>query len=42
MAVLVTVLVFTALCLLGGFFGVDSRPLDLERPTRWVWPPEQR
>ena len=36
------VLILVALCLLGGFFGADSRPLDTVRPTRWVWPPEQR
>ena len=35
-------LILVALCLLGGFFGVDSRPVDAVRPTRWVWPPDLR
>ena len=36
-----TVLIITALCLAAGFWGVDSRPQDLERPTRW-WPATPR
>jgi hypothetical protein len=42
MDVVMTLLVFTGLCLVAGFFGADSRPLDLQRPTRWLWPPERR
>jgi len=37
-----TLVIFAALCLVAGFFGADSRPLDAERPTRWLWPPERR
>ena len=37
-----TVLILIALCLAAGFWGVDSRPLDAERPTRWLWPTERR
>ena len=42
MEVVMTLLVLTALCLVAGFIGADSRPLDAERPTRWLWPPERR
>jgi hypothetical protein len=38
MEVLMTILILTALCLAAGFWGADSRPLDLERATRWLWP----
>jgi hypothetical protein len=37
-----TLLVLIGLCLVAGFFGTDSRPLDVERPTRWLWPAERR
>lgn len=37
-----TLVILTAVCLVAGFFGADSRPLDAERPTRWLWPPERR
>ena len=37
-----TLLILTALCLAAGFFGADSRPLDVERSTRWLWPAERR
>ena len=37
-----TLLIVTALCLVAGFFGADSRPVDAERPTRWLWPTERR
>ena len=32
-----TVLIIVALCLAAGFWGVDSRPLDLQerKPARW-------
>jgi len=36
-----TVLIVITLCLAGGFLGADSRPLDLEKPTRW-WPAARR
>ena len=42
MEVLMTILILTALCLAGGFLGADSRPLDLTRPTRWLWPSDER
>jgi hypothetical protein len=42
MEVVMTLLIVTALCLVAGFFGADSRPLDVERPTRWLWPTERR
>jgi hypothetical protein len=42
MEVVMTLLVLTALCLVAGFFGADSRPVDVERPTRWLWPTERR
>jgi len=35
------VIILTALCLIGGFLGADSRPMDIERPTRW-WPAARR
>lgn len=37
MEVLMTFLIITALCLAAGFWGADSRPLDLHlpKPTRW-------
>jgi hypothetical protein len=41
MEVLMTVLILIALCLAGGFLGADSRPADIERPTRW-WPAARR
>jgi hypothetical protein len=31
-------LIFLALDVLVALFGADSRPLDLERPTRWLFP----
>jgi hypothetical protein len=37
MEVLMTMLILIALCLAAGFWGVDSRPLEYDRPTRW-WP----
>jgi hypothetical protein len=37
-----TLLVLIALCLVAGYLGADSRPLDVERPTRWLWPAERR
>lgn len=37
-----TLVIVTALCLAAGFWGVDSRPMDAARPTRWLWPPERR
>lgn len=37
-----TLLIVTAVCLAAGFWGVDSRPLDAERPTRWFRPIERR
>lgn len=37
-----TLVIITALCLAAGFWGVDSRPVDAERPTRWLWPIERR
>jgi hypothetical protein len=42
MEVVMTLVILTALCLVAGFFGADSRPLDVEQPTRWLWPPERR
>jgi hypothetical protein len=42
MEVVMTLLILTGLCLVAGFFGADSRPLDIERPTRWLWPTERR
>jgi hypothetical protein len=41
MEALMTFLVFAALCLAAGFWGADSRPKDIERPTRW-WPAARR
>jgi hypothetical protein len=41
MEVLMAVIILIALCLVGGFLGVDSRPRDIERPTRW-WPAARR
>lgn len=35
-------LVIAGLCLAAGFWGVDSRPVDADRPTRWLWPIERR
>jgi hypothetical protein len=37
-----TLVIVTALCLAAGFWGADSRPLDAERLTRWLWPLERR
>lgn len=31
-----TIVILVALCLAAGFWGADSRPLDLERPVRWL------
>lgn len=36
-----TLLILSALCLLGGFLGADSRPMDPERLTPW-WPAARR
>ncbi len=36
MELFLTILILVGLCLAGGFWGVDSRPLDLERPPRRV------
>jgi hypothetical protein len=41
MEVLMTILILTALCLAAGFWGADSRPLDVDRPTKW-WPATPR
>lgn len=35
MEVLLAVLMFILLALLAARWGVDSRPIDAERPTRW-------
>jgi len=35
MEVLMAVLILILLALLAGRWGVDSRPVDAERPTRW-------
>ena len=32
-----TILILGVVCLIGGFLGADSRPLDVEQLTRW-WP----
>jgi hypothetical protein len=42
MEVLMALLIVVALCLAAGFWGVDSRPLDPVRPTRWLWPIDRR
>jgi hypothetical protein len=36
-----TIAILVALCLAAGFLGVDSRPVETERPTRW-WPATPR
>ena len=36
-----TVLILTLLAILAEKFAVDSRPLDVDRPTRW-WPATPR
>jgi hypothetical protein len=41
MDVLMTVLMLVLLALLAARWGVDSRPLDIDRPTRW-WPATPR
>jgi hypothetical protein len=42
MEVAMTLVIITVACLAAGFWGVDSRPSDVERPTRWLWPIERR
>jgi hypothetical protein len=42
MEVAMTLVIITAVCLAAGFWGVDSRPSDVDRPTRWLWPIERR
>jgi hypothetical protein len=42
MEVVMTLVIIVALCVAGGLWGVDSRPLDPERPTRWLWPAERQ
>ena len=41
MEVLMTLLVALAMVVLAAKWGVDSRPLDADRPTRW-WPATPR
>jgi hypothetical protein len=41
MEVLMTVLIFAALCLAAGLYGADSRLVDADRPTPW-WPGTSR
>ncbi len=41
MEVLMTVLILVLLAMVAAQWGVDSRPLDVERPTRW-WPATPR
>ncbi len=41
MEVLITVLILVLLATLAAKFGADSRPLDIDRPTRW-WPATPR
>jgi hypothetical protein len=41
MELLITVLILVLLAMLAAGWGVDSRPLDIERPTRW-WPATPR
>jgi hypothetical protein len=41
MEVLMTVLILVLLAMLAARWGVDSRPLDIERPTPW-WPATPR
>jgi hypothetical protein len=41
MEVLMTVLLLVLLALLASAWGVDSRPVDADRPTTW-WPATPR
>jgi hypothetical protein len=41
MEVLMTVLILVLLAMGAAKWGVDSRPLDIDRPTRW-WPATPR
>jgi hypothetical protein len=42
MEVLMALVIIVALCVAGGLWGVDSRPTDAERPTRWIQPIQRR